>query len=313
MTISTLPKSMGLSFCGLSFNSPIVLTSGSIGFGDEYTRIEGFNYEDVGAVFLNGTTLHARSGYSSHRLHESPMGLLSATGWPNPGVDTVVNTILTKLNFGQTQVCANVCGEDIKDFIEVTRRFNDSSVVAIELNLPASDFDSQNSTSAAIDRAAQIVAACRAVTDKPLISKLSADVGDIALLARYCIDAGTNAVSLISSVAGMAINIESRRPVLGHSVGGLSGPAIKPIAILKVMQVADVARPHGIGIIGQGGVRSAEDAIEFLIAGADVVGVCTGLYYDPLVCSKINFGINEYLQRHGLSSVTQLSGSLQKR
>ena len=312
MTSSALPASLSMSFCGLSLSAPVALLAGSIGFGDEYTRIDGFSYEDIGAIFLNGTTSEPRSGYAPHRLQETPMGLLSATGWPNPGVEAVINQILPGLDVGHTQVCANVCGDSVHEFVEVTRRFNDSPVAAIELNLPAHEFNSTNDLSDAGDQAAQIVAACRAVTAKPLISKLSGHYADIAPVARRCVEAGTNAISLISSVAGMVINIESRRPALAHGVGHLSGPAIKPIAVMKVMQVAEIARPHGVAIIGQGGVRNAEDAIEFLIAGADVVGVCTGLYYDPHVCQKINLGISDYLQRHGLSSVTQLTRSLKK-
>ncbi len=138
------------------------------------------------------------------------------------------------------------------------------------------------------------------MTSKPLITKLSPNQTDIRENARRCIEAGTNALSLINTMAGMAIDIHSRKPVLGNVQGGLSGPAIKPIALLKVMQVAAVARPLNIPIIGQGGVRTAEDAIEFLIAGADAVGVGTGLYYDPLICPKINAGITAYLERHGM-------------
>jgi dihydroorotate dehydrogenase (NAD+) catalytic subunit len=155
-----------------------------------------------------------------------------------------------------------------------------------------------------------VVEACRRVTDKPLITKLSPNQTDIAENARRCIEAGTDAFAVINTLTGMAIDIEERVPVIGNNQGGLSGPAIKPIAVLKVHQVYQVSRPHGIPIIGQGGVVSAADAIEFLIAGAAAVGVGTGLFYDPLICPKINAGIVDYLERHGMGSVAELTGSL---
>ncbi|MEJ2576188.1 MAG: dihydroorotate dehydrogenase, partial [Gammaproteobacteria bacterium] len=151
---------------------------------------------------------------------------------------------------------------------------------------------------------------CRRVTRKPLITKLSPNQTDIAENARRCIEAGTDAFAVINTLMGMAIDIETRRPVIGNNQGGLSGPAIKPIAVLKVHQVYQVSRAHGIPIIGQGGVANAADAIEFLIAGAAAVGVGTALFYDPLVLPKINRGITEYLDRHGLASVGELTGSL---
>ncbi len=160
------------------------------------------------------------------------------------------------------------------------------------------------------EMSARVVEACREVTEKPLITKLSPNQTDIAENARRCIEAGTDAFAVINTLMGMAIDIESRTPVIGNNQGGLSGPAIKPVALLKVHQVWQVARDHGVPIIGQGGISSAEDAIEFLIAGASAVGVGTALFYDPLICPKINAGIADYLRRHGMSNVAQLTGSL---
>jgi len=157
---------------------------------------------------------------------------------------------------------------------------------------------------------ARVVAACRRVTTKPLITKLSPNQTDIRENARRCIEAGSDGLAVINTIMGMAIDIETRRPVIGNVQGGLSGPAIKPVALLKVMQVAEVARPHGIPIIGQGGIVSASDAVEFLIAGAATVGVGTALFYDPLVCGRINAGIAEYLTAHKLPTVAALAGDL---
>jgi len=160
------------------------------------------------------------------------------------------------------------------------------------------------------EMSARVVAACRAVTKKPLITKLSPNQTDIQENARRCIEAGSDALAVINTIMGMAIDVKTRRPVIGNVQGGLSGPAIKPIALLKVMQVAQVARPLGIPIIGQGGIQTAQDALEFIIAGATTVGVGTALFYDPLACRKINSGIADYLAANGMASVQQLVGSL---
>ena len=314
MTTDSLPSSLSLDFCGLHFNSPLVLLSGCVGFGEEYTRVEGFSNRDAGAVMLKGTTREPRMGNPPHRIAETSMGMLNSIGLQNPGVEVVIHSMLPLLDFSETNFCANVCGSTIDDYVEVTRRFNDSPVAAIELNISCPNIKEGGvQFGNDPDMSARVVAACRTVSSKPLITKLSPNQTDIRENARRCIEAGTDALSLINTLAGMAINIESRQPVLGNVIGGLSGPAIKPVALLKVMQVAEVARPHGIAIIGHGGVRTAEDAIEFLIAGANAVGVGTGLYYDPLICKKLNAGIASYLERHNLSSVKQLTGSLQLR
>ena len=158
---------------------------------------------------------------------------------------------------------------------------------------------------------ARVVAACRKKTSKPIITKLSPNQTDIQESARRCIEAGTDAFAAINTLVGMAIDIESRSPIIGNVRGGLSGPAIKPVALLKVQQVYEVAKNHDVPIIGQGGITTAEDAIEFMLAGASAVGVGTALFYDPLVCRKINAGVLDYLQRHDLRSVAELTGTLQ--
>jgi dihydroorotate dehydrogenase (NAD+) catalytic subunit len=162
------------------------------------------------------------------------------------------------------------------------------------------------------DMSARVVEACRRATSKPLITKLSPNQTDIRENARRCIEAGTDALAVINTITGMAIDAEARRPVIGNFQGGLSGPAVKPIALLKVHEVYQVAARHGVPIIGQGGIHSAVDAVEFLIAGATTVGVGTALFYDPFAVKKINAGIADYLRRHGLSGLDALTGSLRR-
>ncbi len=298
-------------FCGLEFQSPIVLLSGCVGFGEEYTRVEGFSNRDVGAVCLKGTTLEPRPGNPPHRVFETPMGMLNAIGLQNPGVDVVVGDILPKLDFSETRFIANLSGSTVEEYREVARRFDDSPIDAMEINISCPNVKEGGvAFGNDPDMSARVVAACREVTEKPLITKLSPNQTDIAENARRCIEAGTDAFAVINTLMGMAIDIESRTPVIGNNQGGLSGPAIKPVALLKVHQVWQVARDHGVPIIGQGGINSAEDAIEFLIAGASAVGVGTALFYDPLICPKINAGIADYLRRHEMSNVAQLTGSL---
>lgn len=304
-------NSLHLDFCGLSLTSPIVLLSGCVGFGEEYTRVNGFSNAAVGAIVLKGTTLEPRLGNPAPRIYETPMGMLNAIGLQNPGVDKVVDEILPGLDFGETRFIANVCGSTVDDYAAVTRRFDDSPIDAIEINISCPNIKEGGvQFGNEPEMSARVVAACRAQTDKPLITKLSPNQTDIRENARLCIEAGTDAFAVINTVMGMAIDVETRRPIIGNVQGGLSGPAIKPIALLKTRQVYDVARTHDIPIIGQGGIASAHDALEFLLAGASTIGVGTALFYDPLVCDKINAGIKDYLERHKLASVTELIGAL---
>jgi len=300
-----------VNFCGLEFATPLVLLSGCVGFGEEYTRVVGFSNRDVGAVCLKGTTLEPRLGNPAHRVYETPDGMLNAIGLQNPGVDAVVQRILPQLDFKETRFIANVSGSTVEEYAEVTRRFDDSPIDGIEINISCPNVKAGGvAFGNDPDMSARVVAACRAVTRKPLITKLSPNQTDIAENARRCIEAGSDAFAVINTLMGMAIDVENRTPVIGNNQGGLSGPAIKPIALLKVHQVYQVCREHDIPIIGQGGITTAEDALEFLIAGASAVGIGTALFYNPLICKEINQGIEDYLDRHKLTNVAQLTGTL---
>lgn len=295
----------------MHFNTPLVLLSGCVGFGEEYTRVKGFSNRDVGAVCLKGTTLAPRLGNAPHRIVETPMGMLNSIGLQNPGTDHVIKEILPQLDFSETRFIANLSGSTIEEYVAVTRLFDDSPIDAMEINISCPNVKEGGVTFGNDpDMSARVVAACRAVTKKPLITKLSPNQTDIAENARRCIEAGTDGFAVINTLMGMAVDIEKRTPIIGNNQGGLSGPAIKPIALLKVHQVYQVCKAHNIPIIGQGGIVTAQDALEFIIAGASAVGVGTALFYDPLVCPKINAGIVDYLKRHSLTSIQPLIGSL---
>jgi dihydroorotate dehydrogenase (NAD+) catalytic subunit len=300
-------------FLGLDLASPIVLLSGCVGFGDEYTRLEGFSNADIGGAVLKGTTLEPRLGNVPHRVYETPSGMLNSIGLQNPGAHEVVENILPSLEPFETHFIANVSGSTVDEYIEVCRIFDQSNISAIELNISCPNvkkggMEFGNDP----EMSAQVVEACKAATSKPIITKLSPNQADIKESARKCIDAGSDALSVINTITGMAIDIESKRPVLGNTSGGLSGPAIKPIALQKVMQVYEVAGPQNIPIMGQGGISSVEDALEFIIAGASTIGIGTALFIDPLICNKINVGLEKYLNDHGLDDLESLVGSLIK-
>ena len=307
-----MSNSLAVNFCGLQLTSPIVLLSGCVGFGEEYTRIAGFSNRDAGAIVLKGTTGSPRLGNPPHRLWETPEGMLNAIGLQNPGVDKVVDEILPGLDFSETRFLANVCGSTIDEYAEVTRRFHDSPIDGMEINISCPNVKEGGVAFGNYpDMSARVVAACRAMTDKPLITKLSPNQTDIAANARACIDAGSDGLAVINTIMGMAIDVETRRPIIGNVQGGLSGPAIRPIALLKVHQVYEEAGPRGIPIIGQGGIRTVHDALEFLMAGATTIGLGTSLFYDPMAAKNINAGIAAYLERHNLASVSDLVGSLE--
>jgi dihydroorotate dehydrogenase (NAD+) catalytic subunit len=303
---------LSFEYCGLHLATPIVLLSGCVGFGEEYTRVVGFSNRDAGAVCLKGTTLQPRLGNEPHRIAETPGGMLNSIGLQNPGARAVVDDILPNLDFDETRFVANVSGATIEEYEQVTRIFDDSPVAAIEINISCPNVKEGGVIFGNDpEMSARVVEACRGATTKPIITKLSPNQTDIAASARHCIEAGSDGLSVINTLMGMVVDTGKRRPVIGANRGGLSGPAIKSIAVHMVHQVYQVSKGHGIPIIGQGGITSANDAVEFLIAGAAAVGVGTALFYDPLICPKINAGISDYLKQHGLNNVSELVGTLQ--
>jgi dihydroorotate dehydrogenase (NAD+) catalytic subunit len=265
----------------------------------------------VGAVCLKGTTGNARLGNPAHRVIETPSGMINAIGLQNPGVDYVIEKILPDLDFTETRFIANVSGSTVEEYIDVTRKFDQSPIDAIEINISCPNVkEGGMAFGNDPEMSARVVAACRSVTNKQLITKLSPNQTNIAENAKRCIEAGTDAFAVINTLMGMAVDIEKKRPVIGNNQGGLSGPAIKPVAVLKTHQVYQVCKDHQIPIIGQGGIMTGEDALEFIIAGATTVGVGTALFYDPLVVPKINKTISDYLVKHEVS-LPSLVGSLQ--
>ena len=293
-----MQNNLKTSLCGMPLNSPIILLSGCVGFGEEYTRIKGFSNSSVGAVCLKGTTLAPRLGNN-------------AIGLQNPGTDSVIKDILPSLDKDETRFIINISGSSVEEYGEIAKHFDETDIDAIEINISCPNVKEGGvAFGNDPDMSFRVVEICRKNTNKPIITKLSPNQTDIAANALRCIDAGSDGLAVINTVMGMAIDIEKKQPIIGNNQGGLSGPAIKPIALLKVHQVYEVSKKHNIPIIGQGGIVTAADAIEFIIAGADTVGIGTALFYDPLVCKSINDGISEYLDKHGLNNVGSLVGSL---
>ena len=309
--MATMQKNLHTSFCGMSLNSPIVLLSGCVGFGEEYTRIKGFSNSDIGAVCLKGTTLDARLGNKLHRIAETPNGMLNSIGLQNPGTQAVIEEIMPGLDKTETKFIINISGSSVEEYGEIARHFDDTDIDAIEINISCPNVK-EGGVAFGNDpeMSFRVVEICRKNTSKPIITKLSPNQTDIAHNALRCINAGSDGLAVINTVMGMAIDIKSKKPIIGNNRGGLSGPAIKPIALLKVHQVYEASKKHNIPIIGQGGIINSKDAIEFIIAGANTVGVGTALFYDPLVCKEINNGISQYLDDHGLENVSSLVGSL---
>ena len=307
-----MQNNLRTNFCGMSLNSPIILLSGCVGFGEEYTRIKGFSNAEVGAVCLKGTTLEPRLGNKPHRIAETPNGMLNSIGLQNPGTEVVINKIMPSLKKNETKFIINISGSSVEEYGEIAKHFDDTDIDAVEINISCPNVK-EGGVAFGNDpeMSFRVVEICRKNTTKPIITKLSPNQTDIANNAARCIDAGSDGLAVINTVTGMAVDIKTRKPVIGNNRGGLSGPSIKPIALLRVHQVYQVSKKHNVPIIGQGGIASANDALEFIIAGAATIGVGTALFYDPLVCEKINTGISQYLSDHKLSNVGSLVGTLQ--
>ena len=293
---------------GLAIKNPVMTASGTFGYGLEYGDFIDLNR--LGGVLVKGTTLHPRQGNPYPRMAETPSGMLNAVGLQNKGVDYFCEHIYPTISGYDTAMIVNVSGSQVEDYIETAEKINAlEKIPAIELNISCPNVkEGGMAFGVTCAGAASVVRAVRAVYDKTLIVKLSPNVTDITEIARAVEAEGADSISMINTLLGMAINAEKRRPVLSTITGGLSGPAVKPIALRMVWQTAQAVK---VPIIGMGGIASATDAIEFLLAGASAVEVGTYNFVDPSVTTQIVEGIEDYMHRHGFTDIQDLIGALQ--
>ena len=293
---------------GLAIKNPVMTASGTFGYGLEYGDFIDLNR--LGGVLVKGTTLHPRQGNPYPRMAETPSGMLNAVGLQNKGVDYFCKHIYPTISGYETAMIVNVSGSQVEDYIETAEKINAlERIPAIELNISCPNVkEGGMAFGVTCAGAASVVRAVRAVYDKTLIVKLSPNVTDITEIARAVEAEGADSISMINTLLGMAINAEKRRPVLSTITGGLSGPAVKPIALRMVWQTAQAVK---VPIIGMGGIASATDAIEFLLAGASAVEVGTYNFVDPSVTTQIVDGIEDYMHRHGFTDIQDLIGALQ--
>ena len=292
----------------LELKNPVMTASGTFGYGTEYADF--MDISRLGAIIVKGTTLAPRQGNPYPRMAETPQGMLNAVGLQNKGVDYFVDHIYPEVRKIGTNIIVNVSGSCIDDYVQTASIINTlDDIPAIELNISCPNVK-QGGMAFGVnpDSAAQVVSAVRKAYDKTLIVKLSPNVTDITEIARAVEGAGADSVSLINTMLGMAIDAEKRKPILSTITGGMSGPAVKPVALRMVWQTAKAVK---IPVIGLGGICSATDAIEFLLAGASAIQIGTANFIDPSISEKVIDGIADYLQRHGFNSVQDIIGALE--
>jgi dihydroorotate dehydrogenase (NAD+) catalytic subunit len=292
----------------LEFKNPVLTASGTFGYGPEYEDFMDINA--LGGIIVKGTTIHHREGNPYPRMAETPSGMLNAVGLQNKGVDYFIDKIYPQIKDYKTNVIVNVSGSTLEDYIAVAEKLNDlDAIPAIELNISCPNVKEGGMAFGTSCASAQSVTkAVREVYKKTMIVKLSPNVTNIAEIAQSVEDCGADSVSLINTLLGMAIDAERRKPILSTITGGLSGPAVKPIALRMVWQVSKAVK---IPIVGLGGIMNATDAIEFFLAGATAIQVGTANFIDPAISEKIVVGIDEYLNRHGFKSVSEIIGGLE--
>jgi dihydroorotate dehydrogenase (NAD+) catalytic subunit len=299
---------LNINIGNLHLKNPVMTASGTFGYGTEFSDF--FDISRIGGIIVKGTTLRDRQGNPYPRMAETPSGMLNAVGLQNKGVDYFITNIYPTIKDIDTNIIVNVSGSTIKEYIEATEKLNSlKKVPAIELNISCPNVkEGGMAFGISCSSAAQVVKHVRRVYKNELIVKLSPNVTNISEIALAVEAEGADTVSLINTVLGMAINSEKRRPILSTIIGGLSGPAVKPIALCMVWQVAKAVK---IPIIGIGGIMNAADAIEFMLAGASAIQIGTANFIDPMVSIKVIDGINDYLDRHGFQSVNQIIGALE--
>lgn len=298
---------MNVKINNLELPNPVMTASGTFGYGLEFADLVPLN--EIGAIIVKGTTLHPREGNDYPRMAEVASGMLNCVGLQNKGVDYFTTEIYPKIKDIDTRIIVNVSGSSPDDYAECAARIDAlDKIPAIELNISCPNVkDGGMAFGVTCAGAASVVRAVRQRYHKTLIVKLSPNVTDIAEIARVCEAEGADSVSLINTLMGMAIDVERRKPVLSIKTGGLSGPCVKPVALRMVWQVARAVK---IPVIGLGGISCAEDAIEFLMAGATAVEIGTANFIDPAIAYKVKVGIGEWLDRHGCNSIQEIIGAI---
>ena len=293
---------------GLLLKNPVMTASGTFGYGPEFDDF--INVSDLGGIVVKGTTLEHREGNKYPRMAETPAGMLNSVGLQNKGVDYFAKHIYPAIRHYDTHILVNVSGSRVEDYVKVCEVLNElEGIPGIELNISCPNVkEGGMAFGTSCPSAREVTKAVRAVYHKHLMVKLSPNVTSIAEIAKVVEDEGADSLSLINTLLGIAINAETRRPVLSTITGGLSGPAIKPIALRMVWQVANAVK---IPIVGMGGIMNATDAIEFILAGASAIQVGTANFLDPTVTIKILRGIEEYLDRHNVATVKELVGAME--
>ena len=291
----------------LTLANPLIAASGCFGYGVEYAGV--VDLSQLGGVAVKGLFLTERQGHPPERIVETPAGMLNAIGLQGIGVHRFIKEKLPELRERRATVIVNICGSTLDEYVELSRILSDAEgVAAIELNISCPNIKEGGITfGCSLHGTFDVVSAVRKVTRLPVIPKLTPNVTDVASFAKASEDAGADAVSLVNTFLAMAIDVETRRPKLSNVVGGLSGPAIRPIA---VRMVYDCRRAVTIPVIGMGGIASSTDALEFMIAGATAIQVGTANFADPFIWMKLLDGIREYLDRHGIQRVADLTGSI---
>lgn len=298
---------LSVNIGNLKLSNPVMTASGTFGYGKEF---EDFvELEKIGGIIVKGTTLHRREGNPYPRMAETPMGMLNAVGLQNKGVDYFISEIYPQIKDIRTNMIVNVSGSAIEDYVQTAEKINElENIPAIELNISCPNVKQGGMAFGVTAKgASEVVKAVREVYKKTLIVKLSPNVTDITEIARAVEGSGADSVSLINTLLGMAIDAEKRRPILSTITGGMSGAAVKPIALRMVWQVSKAVN---IPVIGLGGIMNWKDAVEFLLAGASAIQIGTANFIDPAITVKVSEGINDYLDRHGFTSVKDIIGGL---
>ena len=296
-----------VNFAGIEMKNPVTVASGTFGYGREYA--EFFDLGKLGAIITKGTSLRPKSGNKPSRVCETPSGMLNSIGLQNPGVEYFANNDLPFLRKFDTKIIVNACGSSIDEYVELCKILNNMDIDGVELNVSCPNVkEGCMAFGSTYEGVKKVTSEVRKVLDKPLIVKLTPNVTDIASIAKGAEEGGADAISLINTLLAMKIDIYKRRPVLANNTGGLSGPAIRPVAVRMVYQVAQAVN---IPIMGLGGIVSGEDAIEFMLAGATTVSIGAGNFIDPYTSVKVVEGIEEYMRKCNIEDINDIIGEVE--